>query len=114
MHQIIQLCPLLDTGVFQRATINRRVRADLHVIGNLHNSCLRKLPVLPFAVRITKTVGSDHCSGVNFHAMPDPHSAIKGDPRMDPAILADPATCPNHEMCPDLGSGTDVLKTEPR
>src|SRR5579862_2061814 len=102
VHQVIQLHPLRDSRVVQRTAINRRVRSNLHVVPNLHNSRLREFPVPPFSVRISKSIRAQHRPRMNLHTIPHPHVRIQRHPRMQPAIVADPTARPNHAVRPDL------------
>src|SRR5690349_21805954 len=43
MHQVIQLNPVTHNGIAQRASIDRGVRPDLHVIADQYASELRLL-----------------------------------------------------------------------
>src|SRR5262245_61816297 len=56
MDQVVEFHPFGDPCVVERAAINRRVRADLDIVGDFDDSRLRKFPVTAFAVRVAKTI----------------------------------------------------------
>ena len=60
VHQIVQFHAFRDAGVVERTAIDRGVRSDFHVIANLHDPHLGKLPVLPLTKRVTETLRSNH------------------------------------------------------
>jgi hypothetical protein len=76
VDQIIQLHTLANTRIVQRPAIDRGIGANLHVIANLHNPNLRKFPIAFLAARISKSVGANDRSGVNFDSVSHPHAAI--------------------------------------
>src|ERR1700757_2274779 len=102
MNKVIELHALRDAGIVQRAAIDGRIRPDLHVIANLDDADLRKFPVAPVAVDIAKTIGANHCSGMNLHAITDARASVQSHTRMYPAVFTNPAACANHAMRPKL------------
>src|SRR5467141_410488 len=85
-----------------------RVRADLHVVRDLHDAHLRKLPVTAAVVGVTKTVRADHRAGVNLDAISDAGSAVERDARMNSAVFADPAPGTDYAVRTDLRAVADV------
>src|SRR5208282_5338526 len=108
VHQVIQFNAFPDARVVERTAINGRVGANLNVVRDFDDSGLRKFPVAALALRVAETVGSNHGSRVNFHAMPDANARVKSDARMDPAVIADPAACADHAVCANLRAFADV------
>src|SRR6266566_4728313 len=45
---------------------------------------------------------------MNLHATPQPYASIQRDPRVNSAILTDPAARADHRVCADLRAGADV------
>src|SRR5258708_3626552 len=45
---------------------------------------------------------------MNLHATPQPYASVQRDPRVNAAILADPAARTDHRVCTDLRTGTDM------
>src|SRR5262249_16773867 len=60
MDQVIQFYAFGDACVFERTAINCRVCANLDVVANLHDSSLRKLPILPFPEGVSEAVRANH------------------------------------------------------
>src|SRR5437870_1878719 len=45
---------------------------------------------------------------MNLHATPQPYASIQRDPRVNSALLTDPAARADHRVCADLRAGADV------
>src|SRR5437667_1762399 len=108
VYKIVELHPFPNARIVQRASVNRGVRSDFHVVSDFDDARLRKLPVLPVLLGIPKTVRTEHRSRMNLHAMPDSYAAIKRHARMNAAILADPAPRANHGVSANLRPSADV------
>src|ERR1700730_14712332 len=81
LYLIIQLHPMLDHGVIDRAPIHGGVCPDLHVVADLDAAHLRHLHPSPRVGRETEAIGAYHGSGVQNTAPADPHSGIYVDAR---------------------------------
>src|SRR5260370_7967618 len=90
VHKIVQLHAFRDARVIERPAIDRGVRSDFHIVGNLHNPRLGEFPVLPFPKRITETVRPNHRSAMNPYTPPQPCAPIHLDPRANPPIPTNP------------------------
>ena len=61
---------------FQRAEVNRDIRADFHIIVNFHFADLRKFPALPVLSDVAETVGADHGAGMQDYAVGEPGAGV--------------------------------------
>ena len=102
----------------QRAAVDGGIGADLHVVFNHQGSLLRKLRIgagLGIA-HVTESVRTQHCTGVDHHAIPQRSSRIDDHARIDAAMLADADSLANHrpgiDACPGANAG--VLRRSPR
>src|SRR5208282_4892846 len=89
LHQIIDFHAVGNPRGFERAAIDRRIRADLHVVADLDAADLRKFPVAPFAADVPKPVAPDNRAGVHLDAIPQSRAGIERHARMKAASLPD-------------------------
>ena len=108
MHEIIDLYAFTDSRVIERSPVNGCICPNLHVIGYLDDSCLRKFPVTLSIKSKSESIRPEYRSGMNSDPVSHAHSRIERHPRMNPAIFPNPASCPNDDMRTDLGSVADV------
>ena len=80
LNLVVQLDPVTDDGVFNRAAIDGRVGADFHVIAEHHPTYLGNLQ--PGAIGLAgeaETVGADNDTGMEDGAPADDAARIDGD-----------------------------------
>src|SRR5207244_652212 len=94
--------------ILKGPAIDRRICPNLRVVPNLNDSNLGKLPVPPFRERISKSIGANYRPRVDFHSMANTRASIHSYPRMDPAILPNPASRSNDTVRANLRSGADM------
>src|SRR6266446_4349890 len=87
---------------------NHRVRADLHIVADLHDAHLRKFPIAPVAVDIAETICADNGAGVNFDAMAEARTGIQSHVGVNSAVFTNPASRTYNAMRPNLRAVTDV------
>jgi hypothetical protein len=71
LHQVVELDAVFEHGVFQRATVDAGVGADLDVVADAHGAELFDL--FPAALRVgeAEAVGADDRAAVHEAARPD-------------------------------------------
>ena len=113
LHQIIDLRSFLDPGSAKPGSIDRRVRADLNIIVDLHDADLRDFLVPARFHLEAETVGTDHHPAVKNDAVSDPATLADRDIGVDNAVVAnrrlvsDIAVCPNPRPRSDRRAGLD-------
>src|SRR5678815_2817263 len=84
---VVELRPTSDARAPERRTINARVRANLDVVFNHDRSDLRKLLVTEIVSHITKPIRTQTNTSVQYHAIPDRHTVIQHNIRMQHTII---------------------------
>src|SRR4029077_15945665 len=92
VDEVVELDALGDTRVVQRAAIDGGVCADLYVVADLHDAHLRKFPVSAIAVNVAESIRPNPCARMKLDAVADSGASVHGHPRVDSAVLADPAS----------------------
>ena len=83
MHQVIDLRAFLNPGATKTRAINRRVRADFHIVIDLHDADLRNFCVPAFHDLETKSIRRNHHAAVQSHTRTDHAPFANGDVRID-------------------------------
>ena len=94
-HQVVDLRPLANACASQGCAINRRIRADLHVLFNHHIPNLGNLVVNPAAAGISKTISPDDRPRMHDHAIMQHTTIIDRHIRIQHTIGPDFHTRPN-------------------
>src|SRR5690606_22532986 len=95
LHLIVDLHPIPDARVLQRAAVDGTRCANFHIVTN---SYTRKLVDLHLRATVgceAKTITADHYIGVNQTARTEVDVVIKSDVRQEPGVLPDAAIAPN-------------------
>ena len=113
LDEVVQLHAVLDDGVLEGAAIDRRIRADLHVVSDPHPAELGDLHPDPVVVGDTESVGADDGPWMNDGPCADVHAPAHHDPGRDAPLRTDRRT-PAEERPrteggprPDAGAGFD-------
>src|SRR5207245_5790988 len=72
LHEIVDLCSLLDPGSAKTGAIDSRVGADLDIIVDLYNSKLLNFFLAAIDHLESKSVGANYRTAVNDHARANP------------------------------------------
>ncbi|MNX97533.1 hypothetical protein D3C86_1299040 [compost metagenome] len=98
---VIQLDPVTDQGIGQRTAVDGGIGADFDVVADQHPAELGNL--LPDALLVgeAEALAADHRPRLDHHPLADAYIVIQGDPRREPAALADHRTRTDHAMRPD-------------
>ena len=70
LDEVVQLHAILDDGVLEGSTIDRRIRANLHIVTDPHSTELGDLHPDPVVVGDAESVGADDDSGVTMALAP--------------------------------------------
>src|SRR4029077_2606061 len=105
LHQVVNLYARRNHGVVERAAIDRRIAADLHVVAYLGLANLRELPMPPFPVDVAKAIAANHRSRVQDDAAAHAHPGIQGDVGKEPATVAENRAAPEKAESADLRAG---------
>src|SRR5450759_4093356 len=89
LDQIVQLDPVFDHSVIQRAPVDASIGADFDVVADHHPAYLRDLAPGVIVLRNAEAVGANHRAGVHQRAMAQAASRIDSDARMQSAGGAD-------------------------
>ena len=90
---ITPILPMIaEAEAAQRRAVNTRVRADLDVVFKDNRPDLRKLLIPKIVTHVTKTIRSDACAGVQYHAASNRNSVVKHHVRVQHTII------PNRDM----------------
>src|SRR5579864_2210864 len=110
MYQVIDFCAAANAGDIERAAIDGRIGANLHVIFNDKPSDLRKLFVVSgFRVAyIAEAVASKYGSCVNHNPAAKFGARIDGDVGIDVTIASNLHLLTDNGTCSDSGSFTDL------
>src|SRR6266581_564019 len=101
LHQIINLRARLNPGPTEARPIDRRVRADLHVIVDLDNSDLRHFLLTLRRHFETESVCTNHGAAVQNHSRPEPAAFPNCYSRINHAAVTD------NDVVPDVTPGAD-------
>src|SRR5579862_9610478 len=94
LDQTIDLHSIRNPAHSERPSINSCVRSNLHVVSNFHRTHLRKFPMFPLAVNVSKPILPNHRSRMHHNSLSQFHSPIQRHPRMQPALLPPHAAAP--------------------
>src|SRR5688572_11320207 len=90
LHEIVELRAATDPAFTNRSAIDRRARADLHVIFKHDSAGLRNLqPALLLVPRVTKPVATDHRVVEDHDALADDRALANRSTRVNDRILPD-------------------------
>jgi len=81
-HQIIDFRTFPNMRPRKTPTVNRRVRPDLRIVVDLHNTQLRNLHMLSFLHLVPKSIRPDHRSRMQHNPIPDPTPLSDVNPGM--------------------------------
>src|SRR5205823_13694657 len=101
LHQIFNPCARLNPGPTETRPIDRRVRADLHVIVDLDNSDLRHFLLTLRRHFETESVCANHGATVQNHSCPEPAALSNRYPWINHAAVT------NNDVVPDVTPGAD-------
>jgi len=103
LHEVVDLRSFTDPGLAESSAIDACVRSDLNVVFNNDRSDLRELVVLTRLIfDVTKAIGSDDDSRVEYNIVADRTSVFDKDVRMKYAVATD------RDRVADLCAGTDL------
>ncbi|MNN21691.1 hypothetical protein D3C81_1350220 [compost metagenome] len=108
---VIQLDPVADPGVGQRATVDSSIDADLHVITNGDAADLRNLAPDALLVGKAEALAADHGTRLDDHTLTDGHVVIQRDPRCQPTTFTDHTAGTDEAVCADADVGADARTT---
>src|SRR5207248_10637201 len=86
LHEIVDLCSLLDPSAAKTGAIDGCICTDLDVIIDLNDTDLRHFFIPPLRRFKTKTSCANACHAVNDHARADASALADGNVRADDAI----------------------------
>jgi hypothetical protein len=92
LHEVVDLGPRTDHGVVDAASVDRRVRTDLHVILDHAASDVRNLVVPPVAKNVAESIGAKSHAGMHDHAPTDLRAAVRHDAGIQVRVIADANT----------------------
>jgi hypothetical protein len=75
VHQVIQPDTILDDGIIERATVNRRVGANFNIIANQYTTNLRYFHPAFIAAGIAETIRTNYRAVMNNATLPQ-HSIL--------------------------------------
>ena len=103
MNQIINFRTAPDASHIQRTPINCRVGPNLDIVSDFQLSSLGEFFIMPgfFIAHITEAITTEHCTGMNNHAIAQPRPRIDGHIRMQLTIISHAHLCPDHAPCSD-------------
>src|SRR6478672_14845 len=115
---VVELDAILDHRVFERAAIDRGVRADLDIVADAHAADLRDLDPAFAVERETEAVGADHGAGMHDHSVADEAAVVHADAGMEArigpygSIASNRNARPDQRARPDAGACADA-RTRP-
>ena len=96
-----------DFGRGQGGAVDAAICADLDVAADADRTQLRKLLMALVVKFKAESVGAEHATGVEDHAVPDGDFVVDDDAWIDPAIGADDGTASDGDACFDDSVVTD-------
>jgi hypothetical protein len=108
LNQIIDFYAAADVGRLERSAVDGSVCSNFHIVPDMHRADLGKLPMAPFTINISETVGADNDTGVNLDAIPELRTGVQSYPWMQPAILAHARTPAQKAECADLRTRSNL------
>src|SRR5205814_7238570 len=113
LHEIVDLCSLLDPGSAKTGAIDGRVGADLDIIVDLYNSQLLNFFLAAIDHLESKSVGANYRTAVNDHARANPgaftnrHSRINQTCRSNDRFMTNVGPCTDDCAVTDPSAGFD-------
>jgi hypothetical protein len=108
VHQVVQFRASPDFGTIERATINRRIGANFHVILNIDLAQLWKFPALPALGHVPKAVRADYDPGVQDHTVGEAYANVQSHAGIQAASFPEPATPTQETERANLGVRSDL------
>src|SRR5450631_1554587 len=105
---IVELDPIANLRILQRAAVDRRVGADFHIIADYNTADLRNFRPHPVLKRVAETVGADYSSSVQYTARPYSALVVHRHVCMQQSIFTYVRTIPDKATGADMGSFTDA------
>ena len=90
LAEVIDFRALADDGFAEAGAIYRSVRADLHIVADLHDADLVDFDVAVSGKLVTVSVGADHDTRLKCHPVTEHAALADADIRTDMAVPADP------------------------
>src|SRR6266567_2240381 len=113
LHEIVDLCSILDPGSAKTGAIDSRVGADLHIIVDLYNSELLNFFLAAIDHLESKSVSANDRAAMDDHtradagAFTDRHSRINQARRSNDRFMTNVSPCTDDRAVTDLGSSFD-------
>src|SRR5688572_11356964 len=89
LHLVVELDPLLDHRVVERAAVDSGIRANLDVVADAHPADLWNFYPAAFLGGDAEAVGADDRAGMDHHALAEHALRIKHDARIKARVVAD-------------------------
>ena len=105
---VIQLDPVTDYRIGQRATINGGIGANFDIITDLHPTNLRDLQPDTLLTGKTEPFTTNYCTRLNHYPSTYAHIVIQGNSRCEPTIFTDHRARADHAMRADRDAGSDL------
>src|SRR5665213_527574 len=114
LHQIINARARTNCCVTDAATVDRRVRADLHVIANDAATNVGNLLVLSVSEDVTEAIAGDADTGMNGASCTDLAATVHSHMGIQPRSVANPDTVAEYHVVLDPDTGAEFhATTEP-
>ena len=109
VDEVVELGAAADARLFERAAIDRGVRADLHIIFDDEPALLRELRVLAgrAVAHVAEAIGAEHCARMHDHAISQFRAGIEHHARIKVAIAADAHAGADDDAGIDAGACAD-------
>ena len=101
LHQVIDLRSRLNPSATKTRPIDRRVRADFHVVVDLYYTDLRHFLLTLRCHFESKSIRTDDSAAVQNHTRPEPATLPDYNPRINRAAVTD------HYVVPNVTTRTD-------
>src|SRR6266850_3417354 len=88
LNEIVDLGPAADDRLAEHGAIDRRVRADVHVVLDHDDAHLRDLAVSTPVEDVAEAVAADDGAGLDDDAAPQPDALAQNHPRVEHRSLA--------------------------
>src|SRR6185437_2336516 len=108
LNEIVDARSRADHRVVDAAAIDRRVRADFHVVANYTASDVRNLLVPSVSEYVAKPVARDPCSRVDRTPGADLATAVHGYMRVQARSVANRYTIAEHDVILDPNAGAEL------
>src|SRR5690606_35443556 len=118
--QVAELRAGADDGLAERGAVDRAVGADFDVVADLDDADLRDFDPLAADRGVAEAVLSDHCAGVDGHAVAEDAVVVDDDVGVEQGVVADAAAgsdvaagiqhgvASDHRVMVDGGAGVDA------